>query len=77
MLCGKGFVSEQVGEGTAEADQVLWQTALDDPSVSEHDRPVGLKAALRRSANISADVVPLKRNKAGAKSRLKSKPKEG
>ena len=38
---GKGFVSEQVGEGAAEADQVLRQAALDDAAVPEDDRAVG------------------------------------
>jgi hypothetical protein len=29
----------------------------------KHDRPVDLKTALRRSAGVSAEVVPLKRGK--------------
>jgi len=33
----------------------------------KHNRPTGLKEALRRSAGVSAKVVPLKRRKCRAK----------
>jgi hypothetical protein len=29
--------------------------------LKKHGRPVGLKAALRKSAGVSADVIPLRR----------------
>ena len=31
--------------------------------LKKHGRPVGLKAALRKSAGVSADVIPLRRRK--------------
>jgi hypothetical protein len=43
--------------------------------LKKHDRPVTLKAALRRSAQLSADVVPF-RSKEGSKARAKEQPKD-
>ena len=41
--------------------------------LKKHGRPVDLRAALRKSAGISADVIPLKRDKSKAVRRRRSK----
>ena len=33
----KSFVSKELGEGAAEADQILRQPVLDDAAVAQHD----------------------------------------
>jgi hypothetical protein len=38
--------------------------------LKKYDRPTSLKEALRKSAVVSADVLPLKRGKKAKKSRL-------
>jgi hypothetical protein len=48
-------------------DRMMTFQELADEAFAEvlkkHNRPVGLKAALRRSANASAEVIPLTRAK--------------
>jgi len=39
----------------------------------KHNRPTGLKEALRKSAGASAEVVPLKRRKRASKKKKKAK----
>ena len=41
--------------------------------LKKHGRPVDLRAALRKSAGSSADVIPLKREKSKADRRRRSK----
>jgi hypothetical protein len=41
--------------------------------LKKHDRPVTLKAALRKSANLSADVVPFRPKRARASKTRKGK----
>ena len=41
--------------------------------LKKYDRPTTLKAALRKSANMSADVVPFRKKKAVAKKRTGAK----
>jgi len=41
--------------------------------LKKHGRPVDLRAALRKSAGASADVIPLKREKSKADRRRRSK----
>jgi hypothetical protein len=38
----------------------------------KHDRPIDLKSALRRSAGVSADVVPLRQKRRTARRRRSS-----
>ena len=65
-------VLDLLGRDTMMTFQEMADEAFRD-YLRKHDRPVGLKAALRRSANVSADVVLLKRQKARTKSKPKSK----
>jgi hypothetical protein len=58
-------------------DRMMTFQELADEAFAEllkkHDRPVTLKAALRKSANLSADVVPFRPKHARASKARKSK----
>lgn len=55
-----------LGKDSMKTFQELADEAFRD-LLRKHGRPASLKEALRKSAGVSADVVPLKRKKAGRK----------
>jgi len=58
---------DMLGKDSMKTFQELADEAFRD-LLRKHGRPASLKEALRRSADDSAEVVPLKRKKAGEKS---------